>query len=278
MTGVARERFKQTAINGANRHHSRDGRQHRQLRHGQRHTDRRDDAVRQREFPERYEGMLVRLPQELVISEYFNYNRFGEIVLALPLDGETRHFTPTSIVEPGPAAKARGSAEQAPPDHAGRRARRPEPGSVRHPNGKPFSLTNRFRGGDSVTGTVGVLGFDFSLYRIQPTEPADYAATNPRPGPLEGPAGIHVAAMNTLNFFLTLDTTVNDNGPGPCGGNQNLDCRGADADQPLEFTRQRDEAPGRHCRPRLRRHRPQRAREHARRRSDRGPEQASSQA
>jgi hypothetical protein len=46
--------------------------------------------------------------------------------------------------------------------------------------------------------------------------------------------------MNTLNFFLTLDTTVSDSGPGPCGGNQNLDCRGADADQPTEFTRQRD--------------------------------------
>jgi Ca2+-binding RTX toxin-like protein len=46
--------------------------------------------------------------------------------------------------------------------------------------------------------------------------------------------------MNTLNFFLTLDTTTSDTGPGPCGGNQNLDCRGADADQPLEFTRQRD--------------------------------------
>ena len=46
--------------------------------------------------------------------------------------------------------------------------------------------------------------------------------------------------MNTLNFFLTLDTTTSDTGPGPCGGNANLDCRGADSDQPLEFTRQRD--------------------------------------
>jgi predicted extracellular nuclease len=46
--------------------------------------------------------------------------------------------------------------------------------------------------------------------------------------------------MNTLNFFVTLDTTSNDTGPGPCGANQNLDCRGADADQPDEFTRQRD--------------------------------------
>ena len=45
--------------------------------------------------------------------------------------------------------------------------------------------------------------------------------------------------MNTLNFFLTLDTTVSDTGPGPCGGNANLDCRGADSNQPDEFPRQR---------------------------------------
>ena len=115
------------------------------------------------------------------------------------------------------------------------------PPVLRHPNGQPFSLGNRFRGGDLVTNTVGVLGFDFSLYRIYPTAGADYMATNPRtaaPAPVGGT--LRVAAMNTLNFFVTLDTTANDTGPGPCGGNANLDCRGADADQPLEFQRQRD--------------------------------------
>ena len=97
-----------------------------------------------------------------------------------------------------------------------------------------------------MTNTVGVLGFDFSLYRIDPTAGADYMPANPReaaPGPVGGT--LRVAAMNTLNFFVTLDTTTNDSGPGPCGGNANLDCRGADADQPLEFPRQREEAPRR---------------------------------
>ena len=42
-----------------------------------------------------------------MISEYFNYDRFGEIVLALPLAGETRPFTGTAIDEPGAAANAR---------------------------------------------------------------------------------------------------------------------------------------------------------------------------
>ncbi len=83
------------------------------------------------------------------------------------------------------------------------------------------------------------MSWDFSLWRIQPTGPATYTKVNERPGPLESVEGIRVGTMNTLNFFLTLDTTASDSVPGPCGGNQNLDCRGADADQPLEFGRQR---------------------------------------
>jgi predicted extracellular nuclease len=165
-------------------------------------------------FPERYEGMLVNLPQSLVISEYFNYERFGEMVLALPLDGEERPFTGTAIDEPGAAANARTAA------NALRRITLDDglgiqnPDFVRHPNGANFALDNRFRGGDLVENTVGVLGFDFDLYRIQPTGSADYTSVNPRPSAPEAVGGsLRVAAMNTLNFFLTLDTTANDSGP-----------------------------------------------------------------
>ena len=63
--------------------------------------------------------MLVRLPQALVISEYFNYDRFGEIVLAKPLDGETRAFTPTAIEVPGAAGLSLATtANCLQPDHA----------------------------------------------------------------------------------------------------------------------------------------------------------------
>ncbi len=48
---------------------------------------------------EAYEGMLVTFPQALVISEYFNFDRFGEIVLT-----SERHLTPTAEFEPGPDA------------------------------------------------------------------------------------------------------------------------------------------------------------------------------
>jgi predicted extracellular nuclease len=183
----------------------------------------------------------VRFPQSLVIAEYFNYDRFGELVLALPLDGETRPFTGTAIDEPGQPALDRAAANALRRITLDDAQSAQNPPVLRHPNGSPFTLANRFRGGDTVQNTVGVLGFDFSLYRIFPTGPADYTSVNPRPASPDPVGGtVRVAAMNTLNFFVTLDTTVSDTGPGPCGANQNLDCRGADADQPDEFTRQRD--------------------------------------
>jgi hypothetical protein len=114
------------------------------------------------------------------------------------------------------------------------------PAPLRHPNGDAFSLTNRFRGGDTVTNSVGVLGFDFSLYRIQPTVAAEYAAVNPRPASAEPVGGtVRAAAMNTLNFFVTPDYPTGNPLDDACGPLQSLECRGADSDQPDEFTRQR---------------------------------------
>lgn len=189
---------------------------------------------------EAYEGMLVRLPQELVIAEYFNYDRFGEIVLAAPLAGEARPMTPTAVEEPGPDALARAAANLLSRITLDDGVSTQNPSSLRHPNGSPFALDNRFRGGDTVSGTVGVLGYDFNLYRIFPTGAATYTEVNTRTAAPEEVGGrIRVAAMNTLNYFLTLDTTTSDSGAGPCGGLANLDCRGADSDQPLEFGRQR---------------------------------------
>ncbi len=191
--------------------------------------------------PERFEGMLVRMPQSLVISEYFNYDRYGEIVLALPLEGETRAFTPTSVVEPGEDAIALAL------ENSLRRITLDDvlsyqnPSYLRHPKGDQFLLTNTFRGGDLVQDTIGVLGYDFNLYRIFPTGPAVYTKVNPRPTTPESVGGdVRLAAMNTLNFFLTLDYPTGDPLDNKCGPLLNMECRGADADQPLEFTRQRD--------------------------------------
>jgi hypothetical protein len=242
VTGFARERFNQTTLNGSNSNGAAVPAAN-VVNCGSGSVAATDVFMpfANADEPERYEGMLVNFPQDLVIAEYFNYDRFGELVLALPLTGEDRPYTGTAIDEPGAAANARTLANSLSRITLDDAQSAQNPVVIRHPNGDPFSLTNLFRGGDTVTNTVGVLGYDFGLYRIQPTGPADYASVNPRtaaPDPVGGT--VRVAAMNTLNFFVTLDTTTSDTGPGPCGGNANLDCRGADADQPLEFTRQRD--------------------------------------
>ena len=242
VTGFARERFDQTTLNGSNSNNAAvPAANIVQCGTGSVAATDVNLPVTSLDDFEKYEGMSVRFPQSLVIAEYFNYDRFGEMVLALPLPGETRPFTGTAIDEPGADANARTLANSLSRITLDDAQSAQNPPTLRHPNGLAFSLSNLFRGGDTVQNTVGILGYDFGLYRVVPTGGADYTAANPRPAAPEDVSGsIRVAAMNTLNFFVTLDTTASDTGPGPCGANQNLDCRGADADQPLEFSRQRD--------------------------------------
>ncbi len=178
---------------------------------------------------EAYEGMYVTFPQALVISEYFNFDRFGEIVLT-----SERHLTPTAEVEPGPDAIAAANAfllDKITLDD-GRSNQNPDPAI--HPNGFDFDLTNLFRGGDTVANVTGVMDYSFSLYRIQPTQGADYTSVNLRtssPDPVGG--DLRVSSFNVLNYFSTLD-----NSGFICGPAQDQECRGAD--NANEFTRQRD--------------------------------------
>jgi uncharacterized protein len=240
VTGFARERFDQTTINGSN---SNTSPVTNIVACGTGSVAPTDVTMpfASLTFPERYEGMLVRFPQPLVIAEYFNYDRFGEIVLANPLDSESRPFTGTAIDEPGVDANERTAANALNRITLDDAQSAQNPSVLRHPNGSAFSLSNRFRGGDTVKNAIGVLGFDFSLYRIFPTGPADYTATNPRPAAPDPVGGtLRVAAMNTLNFFVTADYPSGDPLDNKCGPAQNVECRGWDSDQPNEFTRQRD--------------------------------------
>ena len=177
-----------------------------------------------------FEGMSVHLPQSLVISEFFNYDRFGEIVLTTE-----RQFQPTALFEPG-SPEAMQLAAANPLSRItlddGRTPQNPDPAI--HPNGAEFTLENLFRAGDAVTNVRGVLDFAFGLYRVHPTQGADFAVQNPRPTQhAEVGGSLEVAAFNVLNYFSTIDTGVFI-----CGPLENQECRGAD--DAGEFTRQRD--------------------------------------
>ena len=197
---------------------------------------------------ERVEGMRVTMSQSLVISEYFNFGRFNETVVGLPPNGRTRFDTPTAVQEPDVTANTallalyarsritiddgRSTQNSSPPIF---------PGMVT----APFSLANTFRGGDTLAGITGVVEHTFGLYRVHPTSDATYTAVNQRSStpPVVG-GDLKVASFNVLNYFLTPDAIQDDFGPNNpsddvCGGNGNLECRGADGNQPTELQRQR---------------------------------------
>ncbi|HTE74301.1 MAG TPA: Ig-like domain-containing protein, partial [Actinomycetes bacterium] len=126
---------------------------------------------------ERVEGMRATFPQDLVISEYFNFARFNETVVGLPPNGRDRFDSPTAVQDPSTAGTqalladyakrritvddGRGSQNTSPPYF---------PGTV----DTPFTLQNSFRGGDTLTDVTGVVEHTFGLYRVHPTADATY--------------------------------------------------------------------------------------------------------
>ena len=177
---------------------------------------------------ERYEGMRTTMPQALVISEYFNYDRFNETVVGLPMPGRDRFDTPTAVVDPGAPANdlAAEYARRRITVDDGRSSQNVSPPYFPGTVDTPFTLGNRFRGGDTVTGVTGVVEHTFGLYRVHPTEDAAYAAVNPRPDSPPSVGGdVKVGSFNVLNYFLTLDQSPTR---GTCGPGGNQDCRGAD--------------------------------------------------
>jgi len=181
------------------------------------------------DYLERYEGMLVTFPQDLVISEYFNFDRYGEIMLT-----SERFTTPTALYEPGtPEVDAAVEAYKLGSITLddGRTNQNPDPAI--HPNSLELTLYNRFRGGDWVTNLTGIMDYAFNLYRIQPTQGANYTAVNHRPEqPDIIPGDIKVASFNVLNYFTSIDT-----GSWICGPSGDMECRGADNTTELERQR-----------------------------------------
>jgi predicted extracellular nuclease len=188
---------------------------------------------------EPYEGMLVTFPQDLYISEFFNFDRFGEIVMTTD-----RQYQGTHVAEPGAPANAVAEANDLARITLDDTRTSQNPDTVIHPNGEPFSVENSFRGGDVLQNMTGVVDYGFGSYKIQPVyldqtdvdgPTVTYINANPRPlSPDDVGGDIKVASFNVLNFFTHLDDGVNDF----CGPTGNLECRGADTAE--EYRRQLD--------------------------------------
>ncbi len=186
---------------------------------------------------ERYEGMLVRVPQKLTVVSVYELERFGELMLAA--NGRKFQFT-----------------NQNSPDVAGYSAHQREfaswklilddglsqqnADSIRYLFPAPSQTPDySVRLGDTVTGLTGNIRYSrgsgssgTQTYRLVPQADPDFVNDNPREGnPPQVGGSLRVATFNVLNYFTTIDA-----GQDNCGPAGDANCRGADSSE--EFTRQ----------------------------------------
>ncbi len=192
------------------------------------------------DYLERYEGMLVRLPQTLTVTEHFQLGRFGQVVMS---SGD-RLVQPTQVVAPGAPAVALRA------ENALNRIIVDDALNVQNPDpilfgrgGQPLSARNTLRGGDTASGIVGVMTYTWAgnaasgnAYRVRPVNALgggvpDFQPANPRPIDAPEVGGtLRVGVLNLLNYFNTFTGCTFGVGGAPAG------CRGADND--FEFSRQ----------------------------------------
>jgi hypothetical protein len=197
------------------------------------------------DYYEQVEGMRLQFSQELVVSEYFEVARYGQIVLT----GGDRPFQYTHLDDTPTAAEYNLFLEQLERnrlilDDDDNIQNSPLPdGTFFYPQPGGLSIGNQgsnyFRGGDSITGLTGVLhwseaetdsNFSTDAWRIRPTpaDPIQFTVQNSRPltAPEVG-GNIKVASFNVLNYFTSIDTVGGNGSP-----------RGADSVE--EFERQNE--------------------------------------
>ncbi len=186
---------------------------------------------------EQYEGMLVSFPAMLTVSELFNLDRYGELLLGQ--GGRFVQFTNNNAPDAaGLLAHQQNLASRSIMLDDGMTFQNPDP--IRYPApGLPNMVGATVRAGDTVSGLTGNIrysrasgGSGDETYRLMPTVEPVFVSTNP--GPVTAPdvgGSLQVASFNVLNYFTTLD------GAGSiCGPAMDQGCRGADSQD--EFDRQ----------------------------------------
>lgn len=180
---------------------------------------------------ERYEGMLVRFPQPLTVSNLRFLERFGEV--GLSQGGRVFQFTNNSAPDKSGYTLHRqvvGARSIVLDD--GRRVSYPS--ILQHLNAG-VTANYSLRVGDSIEGATGNLRFSRGSggngdesWRLMATEEIRFKNQNPRPGSPTVAGSTRIAAANVLNFFSKVDS-----GAPICGPEGNGGCRGADSTKEL---------------------------------------------
>ncbi|KQG44783.1 nuclease [Acinetobacter pittii] len=148
--------------------------------------------------PQRYQGMLVKLPQTLTVSENYNYGRYGELSLSLG-----RLYIPTNLY-PALSPEAKALAQK------NLLSKIIFDDGYNNQNRTPwlptnFSAANTLRSGYQLKNAEGILEYRFNSWRVQPVlgrnQPEVITQTNPRQSVITKNANhIRVASFNVLNY------------------------------------------------------------------------------
>ena len=181
---------------------------------------------------ERFEGMLIRFPQTLSVSNLRDLERFGAI--GLSQGGRLFQFTnsnPPDVADY--TAHKIDSAQRSIELDDGLRSE--NPATIRYLNASNVADYS-IRAGDSVTDITGNLRYSRGSggkgnegWRLMPTEEPRFDSTNPRPDSPSIGGNVRIASFNVLNLFSTLDS-----GQPVCGPLGNENCRGADSTKDLK--------------------------------------------
>jgi predicted extracellular nuclease len=185
-------------------------------------TVRTNDIVFPVEDFERYEGMLLRIREPMLIAGNHDLERFGTLTIAA--GGRPYQFTN----ENRPDRRGYREAEAEARAHSlilddGFRSENRQP--VRY-----LGLSPPPRAGNALTGLTGNLrwsrgsgGKGDPAYRLMPTADVSVLERNSREFPRAREGNLRVVSFNVLNLFEGLG-----NGRPICGPKGNADCRGAD--------------------------------------------------
>lgn len=147
--------------------------------------------------PEAYEGMYVRFPRPMVVTDTYNLHRYGEVWL-----GEQGVVEqPTNEYPVGPEAAALAA------DNMARSVLLDDGSTSSDPRPVPYTRKNgTLRLGDTANPLEGAISYGFGNYRIQPQDPAfvRFVPKNARPSEPKTKGNLVVASANVLNYWTTL--------------------------------------------------------------------------
>lgn len=169
---------------------------------------------------ESLEGMLLGFSEPVVVSDTYNYLKFGEFKVSSEL-----LLAPTAKFRPGKAANKHAEAirkNQLLIDD-GSLAEFPTPLPLGHDAQHSISASNTLQLGTPVQLT-GIMHYAFGAYKIEPTSDIIFGQPIKNDDVQDVGGTLKVAGFNVQNYFTTIDE-----GGVQCGPLKNFSCRGADS-------------------------------------------------